>query len=179
MNVLVTAATRHGSVMEVATIIAGLLEDAGLDTDVKQPDDVRSLDGYDAVVIGSAVYMGRWLEPARRLVERCSGQFAGRSVWLFSSGPLGEPPKPDPEPVDVERMRTLTGAIDHRVFSGRLVKSELGFAEKVVVAGVRAPYGDFRPWEDVMTWARGIADRLRTIDLAATLDIPPPTLVEV
>jgi menaquinone-dependent protoporphyrinogen oxidase len=179
MNVLVTAATRHGSAMEVATIVAGILEDAGLDTDLKQPDAVGCLDDYDAVVIGSAVYMGRWLEPARRLVERCSGQFAGRNVWLFSSGPLGEPPKPGPEPVDVQRMRTLTGAIDHRVFSGRLVKSELGFAEKVVVAGVRAPYGDFRPWEDVMAWARGIADRLRTIDLAATVDIPTATPVEV
>lgn len=179
MNVLVTAATRHGSTMDIATIIEGLLEDAGLETDVKQPDEVRSLDGYDAVVIGSAVYMGRWLEPARRLVERCTGQFAGRSVWLFSCGPLGDPPKPDAEPVDAESMRMLTGAIDHRVFPGRLVKSELGLAEKVVVAGVRAPYGDFRPWDDLTAWARGIADRLRTIELAATLDIPTPTLVEV
>jgi menaquinone-dependent protoporphyrinogen oxidase len=181
MNVLVTAATRHGSTMEIATIIAGILDDAGLDTDVKPPDEVRSVEAYEAVVIGSAVYMGRWLEPARDLVARVSGELAGRSVWLFSSGPLGESPKPDAEPADVEAMRTATGAIDHRVFPGRLVKSELGLAEKVVVAGVRAPYGDFRPWDDVSTWARGIADRLRTIDLAATMDIrtPTPTPVEV
>jgi menaquinone-dependent protoporphyrinogen oxidase len=179
MHVLVTAATRHGSTMEIATIVAGILEDAGLETDVQPSSEVRSLDGYEAVVIGSAVYMGRWLEPARRLVERCTAQFAGRSVWLFSCGPLGEPPKPDPEPVDAERTRMATGAIDHRVFPGRLVKTELGFAEKVAVAGVRAPYGDFRPWDDVMTWACGIADRLRTIDLAATLDIPTPTPIEV
>ena len=64
-----------------------------------------------------------------------------------------------------------TGAIDHQVFPGRLVKSELGLGERVVVAGVRAPYGDYRPWDDITTWARGIANRLRTADLAATLDI--------
>ena len=179
MNVLVTAATRHGSTLEIATIIAGILEDAGHDTDVRPPGEIRSVDGYDALVIGSAVYMGRWLEPARDLIHRVSGELAGRSVWLFSSGPLGELPKPDGEPTDVAALRTATGAIDHRVFPGRLVKSELGFAEKVVVAGVRAPYGDFRPWDDLMTWGRGIADRLRTIDLAATLDIPTPTRVEV
>jgi menaquinone-dependent protoporphyrinogen oxidase len=179
MNVLVTAATRHGSTMEIATIIAGILEDAGLDTDVKPPGEVRSVEGYEAVVIGSAVYMGRWLEPARDLIHRVNGELAGRSVWLFSSGPLGESPKPDGELTEIAALRTATGAIDHRVFPGRLVKSELGLAEKVVVAGVRAPYGDFRPWDDLTTWARGIADRLRTIDLAATADIPTPTPVEV
>ena len=177
MNVLVTAASRHGSTLEIVTIIGRILEDAGIDTDIKEPDDVRSLAGYDGVVIGSAVYMGRWLEPARQLIDRCSGEFAGRSVWLFSSGPLGDPPKPDGEPVDAEAMRTATGAIDHRVFPGHLDKSELGFREKLVVTGVRAPYGDFRPWDDVVTWARAIVDRIRTVELAAVLDIPAPSPV--
>ena len=177
MKVLVTAATRHGSTMEIARIIGGILQDRGIDTDVVEPDSVSSLADYDGVVLGSAVYMGRWLAPARQLISRCSGDFVGRSVWLFSSGPLGEPAKPDSEPVDVAAMRVATGAIDHRVFPGRILKGELGFAEKVVVAGVRAPEGDFRPWDDVMTWALRIADRLRTVDLAMALDIPVPTPV--
>lgn len=171
MKILVAAATRHGSTREIATIIAGILEDAGIEADLLEPDDVMSLAGYDGAVIGSGIYMGRWLDPARQMIDRCHGEFAGRRVWLFSSGPLGEPAKPDNDPVDVEPMRVATGAIDHRVFPGRLVKSELGFAEKVVVAGVRAPYGDFRPWDDITTWAHGVANRLRTVDLAATLDI--------
>jgi menaquinone-dependent protoporphyrinogen oxidase len=178
MKVLVTAATRHGSTMEIARIIGGILEDRGIETEIVEPDSVSSLTDYDGVVLGSALYMGRWLAPARRLIGRCSGDFVGRSVWLFSSGPLGEPAKPGGEPVDVEHMRAATGAIDHRVFPGRILKGELGFAEKVVVAGVRAPEGDFRPWDDVMSWALHIADRLRTVDLAKVLDIPDPTLVE-
>lgn len=178
MRVLVAAATRHGSTMEIATTIAGILEDAGSEVDVKKPEDVRSVVDYGAVVIGSAVYLGRWLEPARQFVDRCGGDLLGRPVWLFSSGPLGDPAKPDIEPPDAAMIRAATAAIDHRVFPGRLVKSELGFAEKVVVAGVRAPYGDFRPWGDVAAWARGIADRLRTADLAATLDIAVPAAAE-
>jgi menaquinone-dependent protoporphyrinogen oxidase len=172
MKVLITVASRHGSTKEIATLIAGLMEDAGLEADVRDPDDITSLAGYDAAVIGSGVYMGRWLDPARRLIKRCHGEFAGRRVWLFSCGPLGEPAKPDSEPGEVAGLRDATGAIDHRVFHGRLVRSELGFGEKVVVAGVRAPYGDYRRWDDIATWARQIANALRTVDLAATLDIP-------
>jgi menaquinone-dependent protoporphyrinogen oxidase len=138
MNCLVTAATRHGSTMEIATIIAGILRDNGVEVVVAEPEDVASLDGYDGVVLGSAIYMGRWLEPARQLVDRCGEEFRGRHVWLFSSGPLGEPAKPDGEPIDAKRMRTATGAMDHRVFPGRLLKSQLGFGEKVVATGVRA-----------------------------------------
>ena len=172
MKILVTAATRHGSTREIATLIAALLDDAGLEADVVEPDDVVSLAGYDAAVIGSAVYLGRWLEPARQAIERCRGEFAGRRVWLFSCGPLGDPAQPDGEPSDVEALQMATGAIDHRVFPGRLIKSELGLGERVVVAGVRAPYGDYRPWDDITTWARGIANRLRTAEITATLDIP-------
>jgi menaquinone-dependent protoporphyrinogen oxidase len=179
MKILVTAATRHGSTKEIAALIAGLLEDAGLEADVLEPDDVMSLDGYDAAVIGSGIYMGKWLEPARQVIERCRGGFAGRRVWLFSCGPLGDPAKPEGEPADVEALRVATGAIEHRVFPGRLVKSELGFGEKVVVAGVRAPYGDYRPWDDITTWAQGIANGLRSVDLAATLDIPAAEPVRV
>jgi menaquinone-dependent protoporphyrinogen oxidase len=179
MKILVTAATRHGSTKEIAALIAGLLEDAGLEADVLEPDDVMSLAGYDAAIIGSGVYMGRWLEPARQVIERCRGEFAGRRVWLFSCGPLGEPAKPGGEPADGEALRVATGAIEHRVFPGRLIKSELGFGERVVVAGVRAPYGDYRPWDDITSWAQGIANGLRSVDLAATLDIPAAEPVRV
>jgi hypothetical protein len=46
-------------------------------------------------VLGSAIYGGRWLEPARRLIEQRSGKLAARPTWLFSLGPLGEPPQPE------------------------------------------------------------------------------------
>ena len=69
-------------------------------------EEVDSLDGYDACVIGSAVYVGHWLDPARELVETHARALAGRPVWLFSSGPLGPPDKLKPEGDPVERRRT-------------------------------------------------------------------------
>jgi menaquinone-dependent protoporphyrinogen oxidase len=40
-------------------------------------EQVREVDGYDAVVLGSAVYAGHWLKPARARDHRV---FAGRLV---------------------------------------------------------------------------------------------------
>jgi menaquinone-dependent protoporphyrinogen IX oxidase len=34
---------------------------------------VGTADEFDAVVLGSAVYMGQWMKPARELAERSAG----------------------------------------------------------------------------------------------------------
>ncbi|MGP1674657.1 MAG: flavodoxin domain-containing protein, partial [Candidatus Limnocylindrales bacterium] len=73
----------------------------------------------------------------------------------------------DVEPADVAAIRDATKAIDHQLFAGRLVKSELGFGEKLVVRGVRALYGDFRPWTDIAAWAQDIARQLAATPAAA------------
>jgi menaquinone-dependent protoporphyrinogen oxidase len=94
MRVLVTAATKYGATAEIAAAIAEVLDEHGLEATMLSPEEVKGVDGYDAVVIGSAVYAGHWLKPARELVERhATTTLAGRPVWLFSSGPVGDPPK--------------------------------------------------------------------------------------
>jgi menaquinone-dependent protoporphyrinogen oxidase len=80
---------------------------------------------YDAVVLGSAAYVGRWLEPARQYATVHVAELRRRPVWLFSSGPIGEPPFPPDEPHDAGSLMQLTGARSHRVFPGRLEKSRL------------------------------------------------------
>ena len=92
MRVLVTAATKYGATTEIAQAIAETLGEHGLEATILPPEQVEGVDGYDAVVLGSAVYAGHWLEPARELVERHAAALAGLPVWLFSSGPVGDPP---------------------------------------------------------------------------------------
>lgn len=167
MKVLVTAASKHGATAEMADWIGQTLRTSGLDVDVRRPQDVASLDGIDAVVLGSAVYAGHWLSPATKLVERVGPQFKARPSWLFSSGPAGDPPQPDSDPVDVEAMLEATSAREHRVFAGLIDRSKLGFAEWAIVAALRVPNGDYRQRADVEAWARGIAAAL----------VAPPTAV--
>jgi menaquinone-dependent protoporphyrinogen oxidase len=85
---------------------------------------------------------------------------APRPVWLFSSGPIGDPPQPDEEPVDAGDVARSTHARGHRLFAGRLDRHRLGFGEKAVVMALRAADGDFRDWDAIDTWAAQIAGEL-------------------
>ena len=160
MKILVTAASKHGGTTDIATAIAEELRAAGLLPTIVEQSQVTGLDGYDAVVLGSGVYAGRWLGDARDLVERCGPAFRERAVLLFSSGPIGEDPKPIGDPGDVATLTAATGARGHRVFAGRLVRDRLGFVERTVVTALRAPDGDFRDWAEIRAWARTIAHEL-------------------
>jgi menaquinone-dependent protoporphyrinogen oxidase len=157
MRVLVTAASRHGTTAEIAATIADVLREAHLEVDVVEPDAVGSINDYDAVVVGSAVYAGHWLKPAKAFIEQHELALRGRPVFLFSSGPLGDPPRPIEDPADVADIDETTMAIDHRVFAGRLVEDELGRGERLIVRMVSAPFGDFRSWDEITEWAREIA----------------------
>lgn len=162
MNVLVTAASRHGSTQEVAEAIGRTLNDRGVTASVVPIADVSDLDGYDAVVIGSAVYMGHWLESARDFVEQHSETLSSRPNWLFSSGPIGDPPRPkEAEAVDVDDIVSKTQTKEHHLFAGRLDKSKLGFGERAVMLAFRAVEGDYRDWSEIEAWASGIAQELR------------------
>ena len=162
MRVLVSAASRHGGTSEVAEVIARTLIAAGLDAELRRPDEVASLDGYGAVVLGSAVYYGQWLPTALDLVRRNRVPLAGLPLWLFSVGPLGAPEaKPSEEPAIVAELAERTKARGHRVFAGALDRKRLGLAEKVIASVVKAPEGDFRDWAQIRRWAGEIASEIQ------------------
>lgn len=167
MRVLVTAATRHGSTDEIADALQAVLADAGLEVTRLPPDEVTGIDGFDAVVAGSAVYVGKWLAPAKGFIERHADALRERPVWLFSSGPLGDPPKPEEPPVDAEPLAALVDARAHRTFAGRLEPTGLGFGERAMVRLVRAPDGDHRDWSAIRAWGEEIARDLRPAVSAA------------
>jgi menaquinone-dependent protoporphyrinogen oxidase len=99
---------------------------------------------------------------AVKLAEREAEALLRRPAWLFSSGPLGDPPVPETDPVDVAKVMTLTGARGHRVIAGRLDKHDLGLGERAIAAVVKAPEGDFRPWDEIAAWAKEIARTLKS-----------------
>lgn len=166
MNVLVTAASRYGATGDIAAAIAEELRSHGLSVDQPAPQDVGSLAGYDAVVLGSAVYTGHWLEPAMALAERVAHDAPDRPVWLFSSGPVGDPSRKlvqqmSGDPVDLSKVRSETHARDHRMFAGKLERRHLGFAQRLALAFFRGLEGDFRDVTAIKGWAAGIAGSLQ------------------
>ncbi len=162
MRVLVSAASKHGATTEVAATIGAALTAEGIESVVVTPAEVTSVYGFDAAVIGSAIYAGHWLQPAKDLLARHREGLARIPVWLFSSGPVGSPPAPAEEPVDAAAVTALVGARGHRVFPGEIDRHKLGLAEKAILVAVRAPEGDFRPWPEIEAWAADIAAQLGT-----------------
>jgi menaquinone-dependent protoporphyrinogen oxidase len=162
MRVLVSTASKHGATADIGRAIADVLATEGIDARILLPEQVISLDGYDAAVLGSAVYAGHWMKPMRDMVDRLAPDLSGLPVWLFSSGPIGDPPKPEEEPVDVATVTAAIGARAHVTFAGKLDRKKLNFGERAIVTAFKAPDGDFRDWDEVKGWAVGIAYELKT-----------------
>ena len=155
MHILVVHASKHGSTVGIAQTVAGRLVERGAEVTI-------------FVVLGSAVYAGHWLKPARRFVDRHLTLLQERPVWLFSSGPLGDQPPPEDEPVEVQRIERMLEPRDHRTFPGALDRDELSRGERAMVKLVHAPYGDFRDEDAARSWADEIADALDPAPVEAT-----------
>jgi len=167
MKVLVTAASKYGATGEIAQAIGNVLTEYGFDTKVVPPEAVGMIEAYDAIVLGSAVYADHWLEPAKELVRRSRDAFTGRQVWIFSSGPVGDPKrkmvrKMGEEPVDVAEIREMTKARDHRVFEGNIDRKNLSFPERALLLAFRGLEGDFRDWTEIKKWASEIANAMQS-----------------
>jgi menaquinone-dependent protoporphyrinogen oxidase len=159
MRALVTYASKHGSTQEMAQRIASGLSRLGVRADVRPMSYVDEIDGYDVVVIGSAIYMGRWIKEATEFVDRMRPALARIRVWVFSSGPLGD--KPGVDPPHVAELKTSLNVVEHRVFAGALRREHLSLVERAMVKGVKAPYGDFRDWSEIDSWAASIARNIK------------------
>jgi menaquinone-dependent protoporphyrinogen oxidase len=163
MKALVAVATQHGATREIADMVGATLAGRGIETDIREVEEVSDLSGYDAVVVGSAVYVGNWMKPAREFVEQHDAELAARPTWLFSSGPIGDPPKPDAETaVKVDDLVERVGAREHRLFSGRLDPARLGLVQRMVARTVHAAPGDYRDWNAIQEWGTTIADALES-----------------
>ena len=165
-KVLVAYASKLGATAEIAEKIGEALRRNGLEADVLPVGRVRDLTPYGAVIIGSAVYYGRWRKGAVKFLEKNKKLLTERRVWLFSSGPTGVG-----DPVDLTKgwrfpkaLQPIIDSIrprDIAVFHGRMDPKTLGPFQKWVLKKVKAPLGDFRDWDAVGSWAAAIAAALK------------------
>jgi menaquinone-dependent protoporphyrinogen oxidase len=165
-QVLVAYATKYGATAEIAERIGQVLRQAGLPTDVQPADRVSDLRSYKAVVLGSAVYIGRWRKEAVKFLKANEAVLATQSVWLFSSGPTGEG-----DPVELTQGWQFPGSLqpiadriqprDIALFQGAMDVNKLNALEKWMIKNVKAPNGDFRDWDAITSWATAIADELK------------------
>jgi len=159
-RVLVTYGTKNGGTAGIANTIATALAESGVVADVRPANWVNDVHAYDAVVLGGAVYTGRWHKDARAFAHRYAKALSGRPVWVFSSGPLdvsADTAEIAPVAQAAEAARTLH-ARGHITFGGRLDQFAEGFLARAMVRSGHG--GDFRNDERIKNWSRAIAAEL-------------------
>jgi menaquinone-dependent protoporphyrinogen oxidase len=169
IEILVAYASKHNSTADIAKEIGKVLrQSSDLHVDIRSVEVVEDITTYDAVVLGSAVYVGKWLSSAADFLQKHETELARRPVWLFSSGPTGEG---DPKALMKgwefpEALRPIASRIKPRgvtVFSGKLDSSSLNFFTRILVKAINAAsfrIGDFRDWDMIRLWAGDIARAL-------------------
>ncbi len=173
-RVLVAFASKHGSTAEIAQAIGEALTDMGFAADVRPARDVRALEAYSAVIVGSVVEMGGWQGDALAFIKRFERDLAARPTWLFSSGPTGGSPEADaavaraiaspetvPLPKNVAKLASRIGARGHATFPGKVGAGVGGLFARWV------PKGDWRDFDAIKAWAHEVGTELtRTAPVA-------------
>ena len=157
-RVLVAYATKLGSTGEIAQAIAQVLRDGGHRALALPTRDVASLDDWDAVILGSAVYAAHWQRDARRFTERFGEDLKARPLCLFSGGPLDRRLAKADQPITpyAAEITAGLGARAHRTFGGRLAPDAA--VDPQVLQTHRL--GDFRDWQAIVEYGYRIGREL-------------------
>lgn len=165
-RVLVACATKKGSTREVAEAISETLRAEALEADCRPAAEVADLRGYSAIVLGGALYTGRWHADARDFLERHRGQLATIPLAVFAMGPrtLAES---DVEESRRQLDRALAKVpeldpVSIAIFGGVVDPAKLRFPFS------RMPASDARDWDAIRAWARGLAAELAPEGVAPT-----------
>ncbi len=170
MKVLVAYETAHGSTTATAEAVADVLREHGAEVDVLRCRECRDVEGYDAYIVGSPVWGGNWLGPARKFVRRHQQTLTEHpTAYFHASGAGGEEetrgdvialvePRlrkyaPQVEPVAIG---AFGGVIDFDLYNLpiRLIM------KAIVGRAGRRTYGrhDLRDWEQIKAWAGEVYD---------------------
>ena len=165
-RVLVAYAGAGGSTKAVAEYIADRLRARGLVAEVRDLADRPALDGYDALVLGSAVRNATFLPVAEHFLRANSHALHLMPVWLFSlgvgpslRGPLGHALR-DRVPPKIADLCELIGPREYRAFAGVVPQGSTPPVNRVLLWLCGGRHGDLRDWPAINSWSIEIAQYL-------------------
>jgi menaquinone-dependent protoporphyrinogen oxidase len=164
-SILVGYATRYGSTQEVAEAVAAALRECGFAVVCQPLKNVRTLEGYDAVVLGAPLYILHWHKDALRFLSSHREALAARPVAVFALGPFGDDPKAWDEvrgqlAKELQKFPWLV-PVETEVFGGKFDPAQLTFPHNLIPALKQMPASDLRDWTAIRAWASGLAEKLQ------------------
>jgi menaquinone-dependent protoporphyrinogen oxidase len=161
-KVLIAYGSRCGSTGGVADAVGQALCRAGTSIDVRLVGKVKDLSPYQAVIVGSAIRMGRWLPEAIDFVKKHRDALqqvptAYFVVCLTMKDDTAENRSKALAYLDPVRKETpQLQPVDIGLFGGVVDFSKLSFVYKSVLKAKGVAEGDFRNWTSIRTWATGV-----------------------
>ena len=162
-RILVAYATRYGSTADVAEAIGDELRKAGETVDVRPFTDIADLSPYRAAVIGSPIYMGKWLPESQVFIEKNQQFLRTIPVAYFAVGLTvkeGTPELIRKAEASMDQVRLLVNPVEVGVFPGKLETGRLTIADRAIVKLIRAEAGDFRDLAAVRAWAQAVREKI-------------------
>ena len=156
-RILVAYASVCGSTAEIAQEICKTLIAKGEAVDLRQAKDVKDLDVYKTVVLGSAIRMGKWKSEAVDFTTRFQSALAQKSTAFFTVClTLKDDTQENRNKVSayLNPVRALVKPGKEGFFAGKIDYSRLNFFEGFIMRNmIKAPEGDFRKWDLIKAWA--------------------------
>jgi menaquinone-dependent protoporphyrinogen oxidase len=163
---LVAYATRAGSTVEIAAAIGEMLSEAGTAVDILPAKQVTDPAPYQLVVLGSGIYLGRWMRDAVKLLERHREALNDVPVAFFSVClTLKEATEENRRKVAayMEPVRERVPEVEPAevgMFAGRLDASKLPLHHRLIIDGLGEESADYRDWDAVRAWGEKVASLL-------------------
>jgi menaquinone-dependent protoporphyrinogen oxidase len=182
---LIVYGTRLGATATTSEEIAKVLREEGIETRVvdAKREKVKDVSGYDLIVVGSGIAMGRWMGEPEDFLKRFKGELASKKVALFVSCGSASPNEKT-KPGETEAARKMY--LDDKATQYGLIPVALGFfpgaydynnmpwwasmfmnaaKNDIITSGAKETKPglyDLRDWDAIRAWARDLASKARS-----------------
>jgi menaquinone-dependent protoporphyrinogen oxidase len=159
-KVLVTYASKYGSTGGVADAIGKELCSKDVTSDVALISNAGNIGSYQGVVIGSAIYMGKWMSEAVDFVKKNKDTLRQMPVAYFLVCMTLSKPTEENRAKVLSYMDPILKAVPQikpvgiGTFAGALDYDNLSWLNKKILKSKGTPEGDFRDWKAIQAWAR-------------------------
>ncbi len=167
-SILVTFASSYGSTQEVAEVVAATLREQGVEVDLRPIREVRTLDKYNAVVLGAPLYMFHWHKDARRFLSQYQSVLTGGlPIAIFAGGPIE-----DTSEQWHDRRRDLDQElakfpwlkpVSVQLIGGKFDPAKLRLPYSLLPALRKMPACDLRDWPAIRAWAGSLVEKFQPV----------------
>jgi menaquinone-dependent protoporphyrinogen oxidase len=165
-KILISYASECGTTGEVAEAIGDALCQDGNTVETKWIKNVKDINNYDAVIIGSAILYEDWMPEAREFVKNNQDILKNMPVAYFITCMALSSKKDAAMQQAIEYSDKLCDLVSQVKpisvghFAGVLDYSKISFFKRILTRAAMARHkvkeGDYRDWNAIHSWARSI-----------------------